>query len=70
MKKNLLILSALFFFAGTMTSCSKRCKGGGWYGNRNLGYAPMEKKTPQTSTDNVATVCELVREENCEVIAD
>ena len=69
MKKNLLIVFALFLSAGTMTSCSKKCKGGGWYGNRNLGYAPMEKKNPQTTTDNVAT-CELIKEEDCEVIAD
>ena len=70
MKKNLLILFALFLFAGTMTSCSKRCKGGGWYGNRNLGYAPMEKKTQKTSTDAIAPVIELNKEEDCEVIAD
>jgi len=70
MKKNLLILFALFLTAGTMTSCSKKCKGGGWYGNRNLGYAPMEKKNHNSTTDAIATTCELIKEEDCEVITD
>ena len=43
--KRLTILSlVLVFYLGLITSCSKKCKGGGWYGNRNLGYVPAEKK--------------------------
>ena len=65
--KRLLILSvALIFTLGTFTSCAKKCRGGGWYGDRNLGYAPKKDKTDET--------CDIVsihiEEVDCEEIAD
>ncbi len=36
------LLLTIFAFAGT--SCSKKgCGGGGWYGNRNLGFESTKK---------------------------
>jgi len=44
------ILMALFAFAGTSCKSGKSCGGGGWYGNRNLGYeaSPNEKQIIKT----------------------
>jgi len=38
---------AIFAIAGTSCKSGKSCKGGGWYGNRNLGYeaSPNKKQT-------------------------
>jgi opacity protein-like surface antigen len=45
MKKQTIILAvALLVAAVSTTSCTKKCHGGGWYGDRNLGYAPAKKQ--------------------------
>jgi opacity protein-like surface antigen len=45
MKKQTIILAvALLVAAVSTTSCTKKCHGGGWYGDRNLGYAPIKKQ--------------------------
>jgi len=47
--KKLIILSLAFTFVlGSLSSCSRKCKGGGWYGDRNLGYAPKKDKSDET----------------------
>ena len=45
--KNLLIGFILLAAAFSMSSCSsgKGCKGGGWYGNRNLSFVPTDATT-------------------------
>jgi len=35
---------AIFAIAGTSCKSSKSCGGGGWYGNRNLGYEATPNK--------------------------
>lgn len=50
MKKSNLALAVALFVAGSMfTSCSggKGCKGGGWYGDRNLSSVTPAEETPQ-----------------------
>ena len=38
-------LLAIFSVAGTSCKSGKSCKGGGWYGDRNLGYeSTLENK--------------------------
>jgi len=56
MKNNSIVLFALLFvFAIGSSSCSKSCKGGGWYGDRNLGFAPIKEQP----VDNVnPVICE------------
>ncbi len=45
MKKQVYFLAvALIIAATSMSSCTKRCHGGGWYGDRNLGYAPIKEQ--------------------------
>lgn len=53
---------AIFAIAGTACKSGKTCKGGGWYGNRNLGYevSPNKKqsiKTKDTECVIRATTC-------------
>jgi len=45
-KQTILIIAALFITTLSMTACksSKGCKGGGWYGDRNLTYTPAQEK--------------------------
>ncbi len=67
MKKSVIVTLALFVGIGMFSSCSKKtCKGGGWYGNRNLSYVPQENKADQT--------CDIVSIQNeevdCEETAD
>jgi len=39
------MLLAIFSVAGTSCKSGKSCKGGGWYGDRNLGYeSTLESK--------------------------
>lgn len=65
--KRLTILSlTLVFCIGMLSSCSKRCKGGGWYGDRNLGYAPIEKKIDKTNELATTIVKEIETEEACD----
>ena len=45
MKKQFLFLAVvLMITAASTSSCTKKCHGGGWYGDRNLGYAPAKKQ--------------------------
>ena len=64
MKKQILLLSSALFVIGmSMTSCSggKGCKGGGWYGDRNLTYSPTpETEIQQTYKIEEIKVCEDV----------
>lgn len=66
MKKSLILTLTLVFCLGMLSSCSKKCKGGGWYGNRNLGYVPQENK--KDVAKDIATI--YIEELDCEEIAD
>ena len=66
MKRSLILLLTLVFCIGMLSSCSRRCKGGGWYGNRNLGYAPQQNKTDEAA--DLASI--YTTEEECEETAD
>ncbi|MFT6320466.1 MAG: ABC-type phosphate/phosphonate transport system substrate-binding protein [Granulosicoccus sp.] len=66
MKRSLILTLALVFCLGMLSSCSKKCKGGGWYGNRNLGYVPQENKTDEAV--DLASI--YTTEEDCEETAD
>jgi len=67
MKKSLILTLALVFCLGMLSSCSKKsCKGGGWYGNRNLGYVPQKNKTDEAA--DLASI--YTTEEECEETAD
>ena len=47
MKSKFLVVTlfAIFSVAGTSCKSGKSCKGGGWYGDRNLGYeSTLENK--------------------------
>ena len=45
MKKQFLFLAvALMVTAASTSSCTKKCHGGGWYGDRNLGYVPYKEQ--------------------------
>lgn len=59
MKKFLLATLLLTFTALSVTSCQKRCRGGGWYGDRNLGYVPkqQEKKQSERATITEENAC-------------
>lgn len=49
MKKYSIVLFALLFVVAIgSSSCSKNCKGGGWYGDRNLGFVPSKEKPANT----------------------
>lgn len=66
MKRSLILSLALIFCIGMLSSCSRKCKGGGWYGDRNLGYVPQQNKT-----DEAADLAETyTMEEECEEITD
>ncbi len=66
MKKSLILTLTLVFCLGMLSSCSKKCKGGGWYGNRNLGYVPQENK--KDVANDIAII--YTEELDCEEIAD
>ncbi len=54
MKKSNLILAFVLFVMGSMfTSCSsgKGCKGGGWYGDRNLSSVTPAVEAPERSVE-------------------
>lgn len=42
------LIASLLTFAVFTSSCSRKCKGGGWYGDRNLGYTPVKEKPADT----------------------
>ena len=45
MKKQTIILAAVVLIAvASLTSCQRKCRGGGWYGDRNLGYVPTKEQ--------------------------
>ncbi len=44
------ILMAIFAIAGTSCKSGKACKGGGWYGNRNLSYEATTDQQPIINT--------------------
>ena len=49
MKKQVLFLATtLMIIAASTTSCNRNCKGGGWYGDRNLGFVPVKKQHSDT----------------------
>ncbi|MEM6964317.1 MAG: hypothetical protein AAF573_06100 [Bacteroidota bacterium] len=54
MKRRTILLLVFVFCVGMLSSCTKKCKGGGWYGDRNLGYIPAKKKLDKTN--ELATV--------------
>lgn len=66
MKRSLILTLALVFCLGMLSSCSKKCKGGGWYGNRNLGYVPQKNKIDEAV--DLASI--YTTEEDCEETAD
>jgi hypothetical protein len=66
MKRSLILTLALVFCLGILSSCSRKCKGGGWYGNRNLGYVPQESKVGEAA--DLASI--YTTEEECEEAAD
>jgi len=66
MKRSLTLSLTLIFCIGMLSSCSRKCKGGGWYGNRNLGYVPQQNKTDKAA--DLASTYTL--EEECEETAD
>jgi len=67
MKKSLILSLTLVFCIGMLSSCARKsCKGGGWYGNRNLGYVPQDNKK-----DEACDIAIIYTEEvDCEEIAD
>ena len=49
MKKQVFFLAvALMLTAASTSSCTKKCHGGGWYGDRNLGYVPVKEQPSDT----------------------
>ena len=44
MKKRVLYLAVALMVIAASTSSCRSCKGGGWYGDRNLGYAPVKEQ--------------------------
>jgi hypothetical protein len=59
-----LLFALLFVFSLGSSSCSKKgCSGGGWYGDRNLGYIPVKKR----STEKVSPVIVGEEENDCEI---
>jgi hypothetical protein len=46
MKKYSIFIFVMVITFGMNFSSCRSCKGGGWYGDRNLGYTP-EKKTQE-----------------------
>ena len=67
MKKSIILTFTLFLTIGMLSSCGRRCKGGGWYGDRNLGYVPQQK----VKTDEACDIAYIYTEEiDCEETAD
>ncbi len=50
--------------AAATSSCSRKCKGGGWYGDRNLGYTPTKEKP----ADNVNSIISEETEPDCTIV--
>jgi len=50
-KSNLFLAFSLLFLGSMLTSCSsgRGCKGGGWYGDRNLTNVTPAAETPEQS---------------------
>ncbi len=65
MKRQTIIFAVALLMAASFTSCrnTKKCHGGGWYNNRNLGYTPAKEQP-------VGSHLKLEEEvENCETAA-
>lgn len=62
-KYSAILLALLFVVAIGSSSCSKNCKGGGWYGDRNLGYLPAKEKPADSVspfiTEEIDTNCDI-----------
>ena len=60
-----LLFALLFVLSVGSSSCSKKgCSGGGgWYGNRNLGYVPVKKRP----TEKVSPIITGEEENDCEI---
>ena len=61
--KNWLFGILMLSILSSLGACSRHngCKGGGWYGNRNLGFET--KVSPQQSQDCLVNEDEIVAEE-------
>ena len=44
MKKQAMLFTLILLTVICFTSCGKKCYGGGWYGDRNLGYTPVKEQ--------------------------
>lgn len=66
MKRSLILILTFVFCLGMLSSCSRKCKGGGWYGDRNLGYVPQKNKTDEAA--DLASI--YTTEEECEETVD
>lgn len=63
-KYSIVLMACLFMIAAATSSCSRKCKGGGWYGDRNLGYTPTKEKP----TDNVKSIISEETELDCTIV--
>ena len=67
MQKSIILSLTFFVIIGMFSSCGRKCRGGGWYGDRNLGYVPQQK----VITDQTCDLATLPIEElDCEEITD
>jgi len=53
------ILITIFAIAGTSCKSGKSCKGGGWYGNRNLGYEATTDQQPTINTKDTECILSI-----------
>lgn len=63
MKKQFFFLAvALVVVAASTSSCQKKCRGGGWYGKRNLGYETFKERPSdlQIKLEDEAENCVVV----------
>lgn len=64
MKKYSILLLLVLLAMGMNFSSCRSCKGGGWYGDRNLGYAP-QKEQPAEKQKAILNI----EEESCDITA-
>jgi len=64
MKSKFLVVTLLAIFSVVGTSCKsgKSCKGGGWYGDRNLGY---ESTLEHKKLINIKDIDIILEVEDC-----
>lgn len=61
--KTVMLFAVICLLGISATSCNKRCKGGGWYGDRNLGYAPVKQQAEKS-----LFISEKTSEIECETV--